>query len=147
MLGPHVGLQVSNGVHKLFWFPSPARTPCPNLLSTLFCPIKSFQRQEVLSEGRILIFLRVRNPVQIKLGVLWPHVSPVTLQAVVSCLLKDFAFLPNLALRLLPVLCLPNPSLLCKGPLCPRSLTDTSTVPTSGGGQEPRSSCRIMALM
>lgn len=74
MPGPRAGLQVSIGVHKCSWFPSPARSP--NLCLPLSACLKSFQRHKVLPEGRIPIFLRVRNPFQTKLGVLYGECRP-----------------------------------------------------------------------
>lgn len=133
---------------------------CPNVLSSPFCPLKSFQRNKVLPEGRIPMFLRVRNPVQTKLGELYrecllqggagllmakckPHRSPHCCFLLVEAL----CIFPRPRVAFAPQLCICPIHPSCKGQLCPCSLTDAGMVPTSGGGQEPRGSCRIMALM
>lgn len=63
-------------------------------------------------------------------GCLWPHMSPITLHAACSSISLHVAFAPQSCV-------LAGSVLLREGPLCPRSLTDASTVPTAAGGRSP----------
>lgn len=91
-----------------------------------FCLIKSSQRHVVLLEGRIPMFLRVRNAVYMKLGALYQErlfcggarllTAKWKLHHSLQCLFlacsNTLHFSPALCCTLSPVVCLLDPSLL-----------------------------------